>query len=225
MEHEAIKDLIAPYVLGAVSPEEMVVVRAHIMSCEECIAEADSYAKAAGSLALAVEDRPVPAGFADAVLGNVRELRPSDAIARTRNLLPAFGVAALVAVIAVLSFALVDARSELTDNRRIVSALVRGEGVVDLEGGGAAATVLPTDDGSLFVAAGLERAPEGKTYQLWFMDDGVPTSAGVFDPDDEGIAIFRSPLGYTGFNAAAVTIEIAGGVDQPTSDPIMAGSA
>ena len=53
--HAEIKELIPAYVLGAVPPEEIPSIRAHILSCDECIAEADRFAETASSLALSVE--------------------------------------------------------------------------------------------------------------------------------------------------------------------------
>ena len=73
MSHDELKSLIAPYVLGAVSPEETEYVRAHIVACDECMAEADSYSTVASSLALSVDEEPLPDGFIDGVMARVRE--------------------------------------------------------------------------------------------------------------------------------------------------------
>ncbi|MCA1708142.1 MAG: zf-HC2 domain-containing protein, partial [Actinobacteria bacterium] len=66
--HEEIMELIPAYVLGAVPPDEAPLIRAHILSCDECVAEADRFAETASSLALSVESAPLSPGFADRVM-------------------------------------------------------------------------------------------------------------------------------------------------------------
>ena len=66
------RELVAAYVLGAVPAEEASFIRAHISTCDECMAEADRYSEVASSLALAVDSAPLPKGFADKVLEAAR---------------------------------------------------------------------------------------------------------------------------------------------------------
>lgn len=80
MSHDELKSLIAPYVLGAVSPEETEFVRAHIVACDECMAEADSYATVVSSLALSVDEEPLPDGFIDRVLSRTQEESQDSAV-------------------------------------------------------------------------------------------------------------------------------------------------
>ena len=70
--HDELKSLIAPYVLGAISPEEMEEVRSHIISCEECMAEADGYSSVVSSLAFSVRSEAVPDALIDNVMREVR---------------------------------------------------------------------------------------------------------------------------------------------------------
>ena len=44
--HDELRSLIAPYVLGAVPEDEVAMIRAHIVTCEECMAEAERFAEA-----------------------------------------------------------------------------------------------------------------------------------------------------------------------------------
>ena len=68
LSHEAAKDLIAPYILGAVSPEEERAIRDHIMSCDECMQEAESLSVVSSALPLLAEPTELPAGFVDRVV-------------------------------------------------------------------------------------------------------------------------------------------------------------
>ncbi|MGH2827485.1 MAG: anti-sigma factor domain-containing protein [Actinomycetota bacterium] len=80
MSHDELKSLIAPYVLGSVSPEETEFVRAHIVACDECMAEADSYAAVVSSLALSVDEEPLPDGFIDRVMARAQEESQDSAV-------------------------------------------------------------------------------------------------------------------------------------------------
>jgi anti-sigma-K factor RskA len=70
----------------------------------------------------------------------------------------------------------------------------------------------------------LPRPPQGKTYQVWAIEDGVPRSAGVFEPDESGSARYRVQLAKPVATDAviAVTVEPDGGVPQPSGAIVLA---
>lgn len=219
--HEELRSLVPAYVLGAVSEDELREVRDHIVSCDECLAEADGYAEAAASLALAAPVEAPPAGFADRVVESATGGVPQRAPARRRapwwvRLGAAAGAAALVAVGALW----VDARNDLAAQRELVASLLRADDGVRLRGGGAVAVVVPAEDGAVFVVDGLDAAPDGRDYQLWFLDGGEPASAGVFDVSGD-VAVVETGRSLDGVEGAAVTVEPDGGSPQPTTDPIV----
>jgi anti-sigma-K factor RskA len=233
--HEELKELLVPYALGAVPEGEMAEIRAHILECEECMAEADSFADLASSLAYAAPSEELPRGFADRVIDLVREERATPAVphgvsrARRWRWVEGLSFAALLIVIAVLTFSLVDARSDVTFERRVVSALVDSDAGITLDGSGARATVLPSGDEAVFVAEGLDGAPSNHTYQLWLMHgdcasststDCTVVSAGTFEARD-GLAVLHTSRPLQGFENAAVTIEQDGGSDAPTTTPVI----
>jgi anti-sigma-K factor RskA len=223
--HDELKALIAPYVLGAVPVEEEEEIRAHLLSCEECMSEADEYSAASANLALAVDPKPLPEGFADNVIALVREdaaPAPVRRPARRWFSIPALGVAALVIVAAVLSGVLVNVMGDLRSERRITAALLRSD-AIRLRGGGAAAAAVQSGDGALFVARDLPPAPGDDVYQLWFLDGDRPVSAGTFEAD-EGRVVLRTGTSLEGVSGAAVTIEPPGGSEQPTTDPILSSA-
>lgn len=73
---------------------------------------------------------------------------------------------------------------------------------------------------ALLYANNLPAAPAGKAYQLWFIADGKPLSAGVFRVDSDGRATLRSQVPPQGLNAQlfAVTLENETGSPTPTGD-------
>jgi anti-sigma-K factor RskA len=73
----------------------------------------------------------------------------------------------------------------------------------------------------------LPPTPEGMTYQLWMMRDGVPTSAGTFTVAEDGSAkLMLDPMPDMGsFASFDVTIEPAGGMPEPTGMMYLTGQS
>ncbi|MGH3035529.1 MAG: anti-sigma factor, partial [Gaiellaceae bacterium] len=65
------------------------------------------------------------------------------------------------------------------------------------------------------VVSGLERAPSGKTYEIWVIKGETPRPAGLFDDAERRTAVaLTRPV--SGGDVVAVTLEVAGGVQAPT---------
>ena len=80
---------------------------------------------------------------------------------------------------------------------------------------------------AVFYAYDLPQVPSGKTYQLWYIADGKPLSAGLFTVDAAGRATLRSTAPPQGLDASlfAVTLEPQGGVASPTGEKYLLSSA
>ena len=232
--HEELKSLVTAYVLGAVPPDEVGTVRNHILTCDECMAEADQHSSAIDALALAVEPVALPVGFSERVMAQITP-KSDEETARTassrRSWLPewlrargpalAAGMAALV-LLGVLGTGWLQTRQDLVRTEDVLSALVVSEDGVELRGErGAAGELVPTNEGAVMAVAGLPEAPGSHVYQLWFMKDGTPVSVGTFETRD-GVVVMELAESYDGYEDAAVTVEPSGGSRQPTSDPILA---
>ena len=98
-------------------------------------------------------------------------------------------------------------------------------GLADAPDAVAHSFVNPGEHRALFKAYKLAPAPAGQTYQLWFIADGTPVSAGVFDVDAQGRAqlVVDAVAPLETIQAWAVTIEPAGGVPQPTGKMVLKG--
>lgn len=227
--HDEVRSLLAPYVLGAVSEEETALIRPHLASCEECTREADGLSAAASSLALAVAPAPLPAGFTERVMEQAAEGRPgTDRAGAPRPLWARWhtlGLAALAVVVALLGIGLVDARRDAARERDLLRAALEGSGMAVAGEGGAVGRMIPTSEGGLFVVAGLEPAPEGRDYQLWLLHDCgrrtcPPASGGTFDAAD-GVTVYETDRPLDEVAGVAVTVEREGGVEAPTSQPVI----
>jgi anti-sigma-K factor RskA len=233
--HGEMRILVASYVIGAVPPEEAARIRSHILTCDECMAEAESLAATTSNLALAVSPETVPEGFADRVLARVAEpeaaAETQPRAARRWSPTAVLSVAALLVVIAVIAAGWFDARSDLARNERVVDVVLDSKGGINLAGSGDAVgkVVSSEEGGSVFVAQGLDAAPEDHTYQLWLMkgscaDPTAPTcqihGGGTFD-SEAGISVLRTSRALKGYARAAVTIEPDGGSPKPTTEPVL----
>lgn len=238
--HIRLKELVAPYVLGSVPQNEMAFVRAHILSCDECMTEADSFAQVVERLPLMVAPAALPEGFSDRVLAAARaegveeaahldnQVAGRDNVVtleehRRPRMLSIFAAAAMLLAFAVMTASLLQTRGELQRQEVAVTALLRaGDESMGLQGtSGAVAKMVPSNGHSSLVVAGLDVAPDNHTYQLWIQQDGEMHSGGTFDVE-QGVAILETDWDLGEYEGAAITIEPAGGSPQPTSQPILA---
>lgn len=240
LSHDEVRELIAPYVLGALPADEVSFVRAHILSCDACMAEADTMSEAASKLALSAEPVPPPGDFTARVMASATGTPQEDDATvaqlpgKRRSPWTALVATAAALVIVVLSASvftlkgdldtardqLAASRSELTLYERVVSAVLHSDGGMELAGSGAVGRMVPSGEGGVFVVAGMHEAPKNHTYQLWVIDGGQPISAGLFDARN-GVALLDVDVSLKGADGVAVTIEPDGGSDGPTTDPIM----
>lgn len=225
--HDHIESLIAAYAVGAVPEDEIPAIRAHILSCEECFEEAESYATALVALAESVEPVPLPRDFADRVM---REARPEPTsnkerrfrIARPRRALLAMGGALALVILIVTASSIVGSISRERRYERVVTALVRDPNALVLEGpGGAEGIIASTDRGTMLVTVDLGEAPRGRDYQLWLTKDGVPIPDETFDVSDS-LVIVESVRRLEDYDGAAITVEPEGGSKKPTTEPVLA---
>ena len=89
--------------------------------------------------------------------------------------------------------------------------------------GGGTATAIMTDSQALISAADMPDPGAGHVYQLWVVNDGAATSAGILA--DSGGSARALTDDFAAGDSLAVTVEPAGGSDQPTTDPILVMSA
>ena len=88
------------------------------------------------------------------------------------------------------------------------------------EQGANAEVALIHKDQIILVARNLPSVPEDRTCQIWVIKGDVPKPSGLFQPDGNMTA---TPItnSITQADVIAVTVEPAGGSDQPTSDPVL----
>lgn len=225
--------LVGPYVLDALPPGERDLFEDHLSRCPECQAEAAELLAAAAHLGQAAAVVP-PAALRAQVLTEVartRQVAPGrrpagvDGSRRSRPWVAPLVAAAMVAVLAAVgAIALqADHRADRAEElAAVISAPDAQEVEVSGEGGTMSLVVSPSHGSSVVVADGMAPPPEGKTYALWFDEDGVMVLHGTFAPDDDGSV--RTRVEGIPVDVVGVTVEDAGTTPtEPNLPPVALG--
>ncbi|NEA67986.1 anti-sigma factor [Streptomyces sp. SID12488] len=232
---------VGAFVLHALPPDEEAVFERHMSSCEACRREVAELTGTASCLALAeAATAAVPAGLHERVLreidrtpqGHVTVSRPLPG-RRHRSL--SWALAASLA--AAVSFGGTAAwqYSRAEDARAQAAALRSGKYALTdvltapdatlhagkLTGGADAVVVVSrTGNRAAFVATGLPALSDDKVYELWYSaPSGELRPAGLL-PGTGGrpARVLDSPV--DGAIAVGITVEPAGGSEQPTTEPL-----
>ncbi|GHI83454.1 anti-sigma factor [Streptomyces xanthophaeus] len=242
MRHEEdLHALAGAYALDALAPEEREAFLVHLGRCASCTAEVSGFSATAARLAAAV-GVPAPPHMKQAVLeqvDTVRQLPPHVRSGRPVRLGTAlvrkagpFAVAASVVAAAAFGGVAVwqhqqaeQARTQAQQADRQVQALTAVMTAPDAKTvhgrtSSGAATSVVTSAGlnrAVFLSTGLPKADAGRTYQLWFDDNGTMRPAGLLQAD--GAVLMQGDPGRA--RAVGLTLEPEGGSPQPTSSPLM----
>jgi anti-sigma factor RsiW len=234
-----IHELTAGYALDALDAEERRAYEAHLAGCEHCQQELESFWTTTEALAVAASGPEPTAALRDRILADVRAEPPQNVIPfepPRRRVAPVLGAVAAVAAVVALAVGLwaSDLSSQLDDTR---AALERAQANAQILVDPAAQTValqagegrlvVDPDGQAVLVLDGLAEAPAGKTYEMWIApggDIGAANPAGLFAGGD-GTAVERVEGAVEPGDVVAVTIEAAGGVDAPTTQPIAASDS
>jgi anti-sigma-K factor RskA len=230
---EGVHSLAAAYALDGLDEAETREFEAHLEGCPSCRDEVDALRDSAASLALAVDGPAPPPALRSRILEQARSERPNVVPLRRRFAAPrvATGVAA-VAACAALGLGLWAASLARSLDRERAALRAQASALQIL--GDPAARRVPVQgaNGTLAVAssgnaalalASLDPAPRGKVYEVWVIN-GKPLRAGLMKGGSAASAVRLErpvPAGST----VAVTVERAGGVDSPTSKPLLTAQA
>lgn len=239
MDDKSFDDLKDAYVLGALPNDERATVEAYLALHPERQAEIDELAGVTGLLALAPPEfepsadlrrRVMDAVEAESARPRAARRRPTaswlDRFAGLRNV--ALGAAAVL-VVGLLSWNVLlqedvrDLRGQVEEARTADQAQETREielGGAWAEQGARAEVTALKDDRAILVVEDMPSMPEGRTGQVWVINDEKPEPSGLLEPSGNMAATaITTPLNDA--DAIAVTVEPAGGSDKPTSDPVL----
>ncbi len=229
-------ELIAGYALDALEPDDHARAKELLATSEEAREELRAYSEVAAAMATAASGPTPRPELRDRILDGARA-EPQNVVSlegyRRSRVVPALAATAALAAVAALALGiwgagasrdLDGARAALERQRAATAVLSDPDArVVDLETGDGR-LVVDEDGSAVLVLSSMAPAPDGKTYEVWVANDGVPVRAGVFEGDGERDVV---PVDETVGDGSVVlvTVENEGGVDAPTSDPIVVSQA
>jgi anti-sigma-K factor RskA len=248
MNNERFEDLKDAYVLDALPEEERRNFEEFLATHPERQAEIDELGAVAGLLAFSPEEQEPTLELRERIMEVVeaeaapRSERRVSVLARLAGYIGArglaFGAAALL-IVGLLSWNLLlqgqvdDLQGQVQSSQgqvdnlqaQVQDAQAQQTQTVQLSGtwtgqGADAEVASISEDTIVLVADNLPQVPEGQTCQIWVIKGDVPKSGGLFQPGaTETAAPITAPIKKG--DTIAVTIEPAGGSEQPTTDPVL----
>jgi anti-sigma-K factor RskA len=238
MDDKSFEELKDVYVLGALPDDERATVEAYLALHPEHQAEIDDMVGIAGLLALAPPEQEPPADLrrrlmqvveSEAVQPRATESPESSWfswLGGFRNV--ALGAAAVL-VVGLFSWNVLlqqdvqDLRGQVEEARSANEAQQTREIALDgtwAEQGARAEVTALKDDRAILVVEDMPSMPEDRTGQVWVIRDEKPEPSGLLEPSGN-MAATAITTNLRGADAIAVTVEPAGGSDEPTSDPVL----
>ncbi len=221
--------LSGAYALDALTTEEAEDFKTHLAGCPACRDEVRELQEAAARLGAGEALRPPETLRARVLEAAARQpqlpprTRPADGGA-SRPWLPRL-LAAAAAVVLVVGAGIGISQLRQADRPTLSAAVSQVFTAPDAH----KATVGTANGGKVIVATsrelnkmavetdGLPSLGRAQVYQLWAVHDGAMSSAGVLGDVDAGAAMEMPSPG----TQVAITIEPAGGSQQPTTRPIV----
>lgn len=217
----------APYALNALEPLERARFEAHLETCDDCQHELATFTATAARIGESTSTTPPPM-LRERLMAEIASTPQQrkivvDRPGRFRRALPRLAVAAalLVGGFGVGGYVMEHQRAEDLNVRNVAISTVLGaedaatQTKTFSDGGTVRMVASASNDSAVVVAHGLTAPADEKVYQLWMIDDTGPHSQGTFTTSD---TMIMQGLGTA--DRIAVTIEPAGGSEQPTTAPI-----
>lgn len=244
MNEQDFAELAAGFVLNALSPDDTRAFETARRQHPEWEHHVRTDAATAALLAENVADVAPPPGVRTALLAQIaaeaapamradrRSAAPEPATVRSRrwNSRSWFALAASIALLVGVGWGAVFVGEQLNTPASVValdqiqSADDAASETITLSDGGEVTAHWSESVGkAVLVSDGLPQISDDESFELWYVRDGAPISAGIFTSQD-GTATALLEGSIEAGDVIAITIEPAGGSPsgQPTSDPIVA---
>ncbi len=247
-----IGELAAPYVLGALEPEEVEQVEVHLLTCADCRELVEAERDVARLLPLLAEPLPVPARARRALLAEVRSESVDELLSgvpATRSnvttILTRLGwIAAISAAVLAVFLAWNSSQMQdqvnkkdselnvLKENQQTIAQVVSGPDgfVTNLQTTGVASgaqggfIVNPTKNAALLAVEGLPKPPAGHVYVVWMTRGTDHVNAGVLPIDNQGRGTLYITMqqALSSFDGLLVTEETEAQVSSPSGTRMLA---
>lgn len=232
-ERERAAALLGAWAVDAVDPEERALVERVLARDSELRAEADELQRVTDRLAGSLAVEP-PASLRESVLGAISSaeqshVEPADQSApQSRRWGWALAAAAAVCLaiggwwgITALNQDSITEQDQYTALEQVLQDPDAQHFTAELPEQGTLEIALGSDGAGVLTGQAVPSPGEDRAYQLWTIDgDDAPASHGLMEIHDGRVLM---PLdGVPDGAIVALTVEPAGGSEQPTTDPILA---
>lgn len=223
----SVHDLVGAYVLDAVDDRERAAFEAHLAGCADCRREVAELSAPVADLSAGLEETP-PEGLRSRLLEQIaKEPQAVQEPRAGRRRTWWVGIAAAAAVgvgaVVVTQWGTGEPEPAVVAVQDVLDAPDAQRSTETVDGVTVSVVTSASLNRSAFVAEGMEPAPDGQDYQLWFVhEDGTAVSAGLMPRGEQDTSEVVLEGEAAGAVAVGVTLEPAGGSDQPTSDPLVA---
>jgi anti-sigma-K factor RskA len=184
LDHDAIRELVPLYAIGALTPDERAVVESHAAGCAECAAELRAFAPIGVALAQAVPQVDPPPALRAAILAAAQRDRP--ARRASARLAPWLAAAAmLVVTVGIAGYAstlrarirsleseLASALQRVDEGERRVTVALRAAAAAE-----APMAILTAPDVRRVDLAGQPAAPTASARAFWSRSRGLVITA------------------------------------------------
>ena len=224
--HEAYREDLAAYALGALDDREAAELEAHLAECEACRIELRWLEPAVDLLPRSVEQLEPPADLRKRLMATVRaearDASPTGTEAGVRRR-RAWGTMIWRPATAVAATGLLVAggvAGNLVHHPSDSSSVVAARGVSSAPGS-PAGTLERSDGSAILTMSNLPALPADDVYEVWVERDGALEPSSLFVPRRDRTAEAAVPDGLDNADAVLVTREPRGGSRQPTSPPLL----
>ena len=231
---DELHDLVAPYALDALEPDEREAFDRHLDGCAECREQLAELQVATDALAYAESAEP-PVELRKRILDAARSENGAKVIQfpRRRWLFPATAVAAAAAAVLAVGVGLWatslsrDLDRERTAKESYAQAieLLRSDAKLTQLASGQGGLLVAPDGEAALVVCNLQPAPKEKTYEAWVIQGETPRPAGLFRGGGGGCSPVLLDRPVPRGSQVAVTLEQSGGVDRPTGPLLVRSDA
>jgi anti-sigma-K factor RskA len=216
-DHNRWSEDLAPYMLGALEPDERAEFERHMQGCEHCQGEVRWFEPALNSLPESVERQKPPPRLRQALMAEVRaDARPQTRPERRRAWSwfsrPAMAFAVLVLAVAVAAgYEIGKGGSDGGGTPSVISTSEHG---IDVK-------MVREGNGGTLHLANVHQLPPGKVLEAWVRREGtVEPVPALLVPDRQGQAE-TTIADMNGVDTVMVTEEPQGGSEAPTSPAIV----
>jgi hypothetical protein len=197
--HPQLRDLLGPYVMGALGPDEEREVEEHLRDCPECVEEVRDLRLAHERLTelAGVEETPPPE-----LKGRVQTGMPN----RETRWVPLVAAAAVLCALAVLG---VLYSSGFFASDEVAAAELQATELAPRAGGELRVREEDPNARAELEVWGLPRPESNQYYELWFAEAGGRVSAGTFTVDEEGrVTLYMTvPEEASDYGQVGITLE------------------